>query len=826
MCEGLEDKVCQTQFTTSLLLCCVKRILFEKEKNSSCRGIISLRYQMAPKAKKSLKKKDSDSFGEKDPFKLKKEKKDAEKKKKEKGYKTFEAAESFSEEDDERGKGKKRGSLFRNRFAPSAKTKPKDKVKGDEKDGKTEERRPSKDKAKEDKKMKSSGEEKKMKASAEEKKVKGSSEEKKRSKSKEREKLKKKAHTIDVPYVKPEPIFGILLEDAVAKSKLYDNIELPKIVRECIDYVEEFGLTTAGIYRLSGVKSKVEALKAQYNNNNEKVNLQDCDPTIITSLFKLYLRELPETILTSRLTPVFEHAAGLTTLEERLDAFKKLLGQLPKCNYTLLSWTVVHLAHVLEKKEETKMTIQNLSIVMCPTMRISHRTMNILFTYWKEFFSDVKLKRCPKPLEWIPGTTFEIPETTTELEEELLRHELILAKMHEELNRGVAHKSTEDNLWEVQRVVTQLKRKLRVSRRVSETRLAAKEKEMEHKDTKTSSTSSSKERSPVKTMSPTPAALKEDVKETPTEVEKPADAPAPEDKAEEPVSGDDEVDVFQEKTEEDEEQVKEETKEEMKEEAKEESKEESRAESEEEVEKEDEPEKEAEPDLEMMKLLLLSQAEVVAEHDELMNIRNELQKRIEAERQEIAKLQSVISEAKQSARRRGASVDSLDSSVASESSSESEDEEELQRILEGLIRENEELRRKNMQLSHNIHNEREACAELRVQIKLQEQMPQMLEALAKAGIKDTSSRQRSGPKDPSGKPKKVVAIVAEPIIESSAEKDIPTNKSREDKNENINSNNSPEVLEEKNVDDAGKASSGVVVEKETTQDRHPEETAL
>lgn len=102
-----------------------------------------------------------------------------------------------------RGKGKKRGSLFRNRFAPSAKTKPKDKVKGDEKDGKIEERRPSKDKSKEDKKMKSSGEEKKMKASAEEKKVKGSSEEKKRSKSKEREKLKKKAHTIDVPYVKP-----------------------------------------------------------------------------------------------------------------------------------------------------------------------------------------------------------------------------------------------------------------------------------------------------------------------------------------------------------------------------------------------------------------------------------------------------------------------------------------------------------------------------------------------------------------------------------------------------------------------------------------------
>ncbi|XP_041459043.1 ralA-binding protein 1-like isoform X2 [Lytechinus variegatus] len=765
---------------------------------------------MAPKTKKTLKKKDSDSFGEKDPFKLKKEKKDADKKKKEKGYKTFEAAESFSEEDDERGKGKKRGSLFRNRFAPSAKAKPKDKMKGDEKDGKiTEERRPSKERAKEDKKSKGSGEEKKIKASNEEKKVKASSEEKKRNKSKEREKIKKKAHTIDVPYVKPEPIFGVPLEAAVARSKLYDNVDLPKIVRECIDYVEEYGLATAGIYRLSGVKSKVEALKAQYNND-EKVNLRDHDPTIVTSLFKLYLRELPDTILTSRFTPVFEHSAGLTTAQERIGAFKKLLAQLPKCNYTLLSWTVVHLAHILERKEDTKMTIQNLSIVMCPTLRISHRTMNLLFTYWKEFFSDVKLKRCPKPLEWIPGTTFEIPDTTAELEEELLRHELILAKMHEELNRGVAHKSTEDNLWEVQRVVTQLKRKLRVSRRVSETRLAAKEKELENKDTKTSS-SSSKERSPVKTMSLSPTTLKDDVKEKPVEVEKPVDAQAPEDKPNEPVTGGDEVDNTEEKTEEEPP---------VKEEEKEECKEESRVE----IEEDEEEEKEPEPDLEMMKLLLLSQAEVVAEHDELMNIRNELQKRIEAERQEIANLQSAIIEAKQAARRRGASVDSIDSSVASESSSESEDEEELQKILEGLIRENEELRRKNMQLSHNIHNEREACAELRVQIKLQEQMPQMLEALAQAGIKDSLAKQKSVPKDPSGKPKKV-AIVAEPINESSTEKDIPESRDVEDKNENMNSNNSSGV-EEKMEEGTGSASSGVTTEKENSQERHLEETAL
>ncbi|XP_071508530.1 uncharacterized protein [Diadema antillarum] len=783
---------------------------------------------------------DSDSYGEKDPFKLKKEKKEIDKKKKEKGYKTFEA-ESFSEEDDERGKGKKRPSLFKSRFAPSAKTKPKDRVKGVEKDGKTDERRLSKDKIKEEKKVKGGVEEKKVKGSSEEKKSKGVADDKKRSKSKEREKLKKKSHTIDIPNVKPEPVFGAPFEDAVTRSKLYDNIELPRVVRECIDCVEEYGMSTAGIYRLSGVKSKVEALKALYDAD-EKVNLQEVDPTTITSLLKLYLRELPETVLTNTLTPAFEHVSGLPKSEARTETFKKILAQLPTCNFTLISWLMVHLAHVLEKKEETKMTIQNLSIVMCPTLRVSHRTMNLLFTEWRNLFGDVVLKRCPKPLEWIPGSVFEMPETTAEIEDELLRHETILAKMHEDLNHGVAHKSTEDHLWEVQRVVTQLKRKLRVSRRVSETRLAAKEKEMEGKDAKVVS----KEKSPAKGVSLPPETSKQT-----NEEHVPAESNVEtEEKAsnEEASSAPEQTEVDGNKAEETQEDK--EPPEEIKEEAEERTK------------VEDSVNESAEPDLgektcavdvssilmknahykpsrvrlfvfhvhvveHMVKLLLLSQAEVVAEKEELMNIRNDLQKRIEAEQQEIARLQSAITEAKQAARRRGASVDSIDSSAASESSSESEDEEELHKILEGLIRENEELKRKNMQLSYNIHNEREACAELRVQIKLQQQMPQMLEALAQAGLKkepvaretDLKEEPEANQKEPEAAHKAKDETLAEPI------KNSTTVKNKTIQNENMNSNASSEaVKDEGEVDSEPVAVVNQDVQKGT--ERHVEETAL
>ena len=39
------------------------------------------------------------------------------------------------------------------------------------------------------------------------------------------------------------------------------------------------------------------------------------------------------------------------------------------------------------------MSIQNVSIVLSPTMRISHRVLNVLFLHSKELFAHVKITR-------------------------------------------------------------------------------------------------------------------------------------------------------------------------------------------------------------------------------------------------------------------------------------------------------------------------------------------------------------------------------------------------------------------------------------------------
>ena len=91
----------------------------------------------------------------------------------------------------------------------------------------------------------------------------------------------------------------VSLEVAVDRNKCHDGIKLPVVVQESVDYIEAGGLTleASNSNRSSGVKSK---LKAAYNSR-QCVKLGSYEPVVVASLFKLFLRELPEPVLTTRL---------------------------------------------------------------------------------------------------------------------------------------------------------------------------------------------------------------------------------------------------------------------------------------------------------------------------------------------------------------------------------------------------------------------------------------------------------------------------------------------------------------------------------------------
>lgn len=95
-----------------------------------------------------------------------------------------------------------------------------------------------------------------------------------------------------------QPIFGVSLHLAIERSCCHDGVELPLVVRDCIDYVEEHGMNVEGLYKVPGVKSKVQHLKKLYNNR-ELVNISEFESTVATSLLILFLRFVYLRILSS-----------------------------------------------------------------------------------------------------------------------------------------------------------------------------------------------------------------------------------------------------------------------------------------------------------------------------------------------------------------------------------------------------------------------------------------------------------------------------------------------------------------------------------------------
>lgn len=285
-----------------------------------------------------------------------------------------------------------------------------------------------------------------------------------------KEKKKKKKPTpepevppVEVPSVRP--VFGIPLSEAAERTMMYDGIRLPAVFRECIDYVEKYGMKCEGIYRVSGIKSKVDELKASYDRE-ESPNLDDYEPNTVASLLKQYLRELPENVLTKELMPRFEEACGKSTDGERVQECQRLLKDLPECNYYLVSWLIVHMDHVIAKELETKMNIQNISIVLSPTVQISNRVLYVFFTHVQDLFGGIKLKQVIKPLRWSNMATMPaLPETQENIKEEIRRQEFLLNCLHRDLQAGIKDLSKEERLWEVQRILTALKRKLREAKR-------------------------------------------------------------------------------------------------------------------------------------------------------------------------------------------------------------------------------------------------------------------------------------------------------------------------------------------------------------------------
>uniref|UniRef100_A0A674IIC1 Rho GTPase activating protein 45 n=1 Tax=Terrapene triunguis TaxID=2587831 RepID=A0A674IIC1_9SAUR len=170
---------------------------------------------------------------------------------------------------------------------------------------------------------------------------------------------------------------------------------IPFIIKKCICEIEKRALKTKGIYRVNGVKTRVEKLCQAFENGKELVELSQASPHDISNVLKLYLRQLPEPIMPFRLynelmglakeslqgggetkTKVGKGGPELVDKGAETDKMvvtlvtklKELLKELPRENLATLQYIVQHLRRIVEVEQDNKMTSSNLGIVFGPTL--------------------------------------------------------------------------------------------------------------------------------------------------------------------------------------------------------------------------------------------------------------------------------------------------------------------------------------------------------------------------------------------------------------------------------------------------------------------------
>ena len=111
------------------------------------------------------------------------------------------------------------------------------------------------------------------------------------------------------------PVFGAPLAEAVENFPPRGvDVCLPAVVYRCLEYLEAKDASNEeGIFRLSGSNIVIKALRERFNTEGDfdfLANGQYHDVHAIASLLKLYLRELPSTVLTRELHLDFLQVLG------------------------------------------------------------------------------------------------------------------------------------------------------------------------------------------------------------------------------------------------------------------------------------------------------------------------------------------------------------------------------------------------------------------------------------------------------------------------------------------------------------------------------------
>ncbi|NXS78143.1 RHG25 protein, partial [Erpornis zantholeuca] len=161
-------------------------------------------------------------------------------------------------------------------------------------------------------------------------------------------------------------VFGQRLAETMAYEQKFGQHQVPILVQKSAEFIREHGVSEEGIFRLPGQDNLVRQLRDAFDAGERPSFDRDTDVHTVASLFKLYLRELPEPVV-----PWLQYEdfllCGQALEADETKGHQELLKQLsllPRDNYNLLSYICRFLYEIQLNSSVNKMSVDNLATVI------------------------------------------------------------------------------------------------------------------------------------------------------------------------------------------------------------------------------------------------------------------------------------------------------------------------------------------------------------------------------------------------------------------------------------------------------------------------------
>ncbi|XP_058897559.1 stAR-related lipid transfer protein 13 isoform X2 [Kogia breviceps] len=167
-----------------------------------------------------------------------------------------------------------------------------------------------------------------------------------------------------VPDYRDKTVFGIPLIVHVQRT----GQPLPQSIQQALRYLRSNCLDQVGLFRKSGVKSRIHALRQMNESFPENVSYEDQSAYDVADMVKQFFRDLPEPLFTNKLSETFLHIYQCVPKEQQLQAVQAAVLLLADESREVLQTLLCFLSDVVHAVQENQMTPMNLAVCLAPSL--------------------------------------------------------------------------------------------------------------------------------------------------------------------------------------------------------------------------------------------------------------------------------------------------------------------------------------------------------------------------------------------------------------------------------------------------------------------------